>query len=211
MRKGKSMITSSSRPVAFLRAGLLLSCLALGGCVNLGGAEPPESLLTLTPTTSAPAGAAISAARGEALALHEPVVPAELDVLRVPVRIDDASLAYLKDAVWVERPAQLFRRLLAETIRTQSERVVLAGGDPAAREACKYAAVCRSLAIMRPSQRSLCVSMRPCWTVTGWSDNNVSKQLKQGSWLTLLQSVRRSIVRPMMLPDKLLTGSSSAL
>ena len=133
MRKGKSMITSSSRPVAFLRAGLLLSCLALGGCVNLGGAEPPESLLTLTPTTSAPAGAAISAARGEALALHEPVVPAELDVLRVPVRIDDASLAYLKDAVWVERPAQLFRRLLAETIRTQSERVVLAGGDPAAR------------------------------------------------------------------------------
>jgi len=133
MRKGKSMITSSSRPVAFLRAGLLLSCLALGGCVNLGGAEPPESLLTLTPTTSAPAGAAISAARGEALALHEPVVPAELDVLRVPVRIDDASLAYLKDAVWVERPAQLFRRLLAETIRMQSERVVLAGGDPAAR------------------------------------------------------------------------------
>lgn len=133
MRKGKSMTTSSSRPAAFLRAGFLLSCLALSGCVSLGGAEPPDSLLTLTPTASAPAGAAISAARGEALALHEPVVPAELEVLRVPVRIDDASLAYLKDAVWVERPAQLFRRLLAETIRTQSERVVLVGGDPAAR------------------------------------------------------------------------------
>ena len=133
MRKGKLMTTSSSQPAAMLRAGILLSCLALSGCVSLGGAEPPESLLTLTPATSAPAGASVSAARGEAIALHEPTVPAELDVLRVPVRIDDASLAYLKDAVWVERPAQLFRRLLAETIRTQGERVVLAGGDPAAR------------------------------------------------------------------------------
>lgn len=133
MRKGKSMTILSKRPASMLRAGFLVSCLALSGCVNLGGAEPPESLLTLTATTSAPAGAAVSAARGEAIALHEPVVPAELDVLRVPVRIDDASLAYLKDAVWVERPAQLFRRLLAETIRTQGERVVLTGGDPAAR------------------------------------------------------------------------------
>lgn len=133
MRKGKSMTTSSSRPAALLRVGFLFSFLALSGCVSLGGAEPPESLLTLTPTTSAPAGAAISAARGEVLALHEPAVPAELDVLRVPVRIDDSSLAYLKDAVWVERPAHLFRRLLAETIRTQGERVVLASGDPAAR------------------------------------------------------------------------------
>jgi len=133
MRKGKSVTTSSSHPFAMLRAGLLLSCLALSGCVSLGGAEPPESLLTLTPANSAPAGAGVSAAQGEAVALHEPSVPAELDVLRVPVRIDDASLAYLKDAVWVERPAQLFRRLLAETIRTQGERVVLVGGDPAAR------------------------------------------------------------------------------
>ncbi len=116
-----------------LRAGLALSFFALASCVSLGGAEPPESLLTLTPASTAPAGAALSAQQGEALALHEPSVPAELDVLRVPVRIDDANLAYLKDAVWVERPAQLFRRLLAETIRVRGERVVLSGGDPAAR------------------------------------------------------------------------------
>lgn len=117
-----------------LRRWIILApfTLALASCVSLGGAEPPDSLLTLTPANSAPAGAEISAARGEALALHEPSVPAELDVLRVPVRIDDANLAYLKDAVWIERPSQLFRRLLAETIRTQSERVVLPGGDPSA-------------------------------------------------------------------------------
>lgn len=133
MKKSKPMTRSVVWPATPLRSGFLLPVLALAGCVSLGGAEPPGSLLTLTPTSIAPAGAAISAQRGDALALHEPAVPAELDVLRVPVRIDDANLAYLKDAVWVERPAQLFRRLLAETIRTQGERVVLSGGDPAAR------------------------------------------------------------------------------
>ena len=132
MRKGELMTETVKLPAMLMRAGIMLSALSLGGCVSLGS-EPPERLLTLTPTTIAPPGAAVSANRGEALALHEPAVPAELDVLRVPVRINESSLAYLKDAVWVERPAQLFRRLLAETIRTQSERVVLPGGDPAAR------------------------------------------------------------------------------
>jgi len=32
--------------------------------------------------------------------------------------------------VWVEKPARLFRRLIAETIRTQSNRVVIDGDDP---------------------------------------------------------------------------------
>jgi len=127
------MPTSPKLSAALLRAGLALFCVALGSCVRFGGAEPPESLLTLTPVVSAPVGEVMSTGRSETLALYEPSVPAELDVVRVPVRIDDASLAYLKDAVWVERPAQLFRRLLAETIRARSERLVLAGGDPAAR------------------------------------------------------------------------------
>lgn len=117
-------------PRAAFAAALLAG---LGGCVSLGGAEPPESLLTLTAQDAAPAGSALTAARGEAIALQEPDVPAEIDVLRVPVRMGDARLAYLKDAVWVERPAQLFRRLLAETIRVRSQRVVVDGGDPAAR------------------------------------------------------------------------------
>lgn len=113
------------------RLGIAAPVLILGGCVSLGS-EPPSSLLTLTPETSAPAGSTVSASGNEAVALYLPTVPAELDVLRVPVRIDDASLAYLKDAVWVERPALLFQRLLAETIRVRAERLVLDGGDPAA-------------------------------------------------------------------------------
>lgn len=131
--KGRAMPFFAKGPAVLLRAGVAASLLALGGCVSLGGAEPPESLLTITPELTAPAGSALSAARGDAIALFEPTVPAQIDVLRVPVRIDDSSLAYLKDAVWVERPAQLFRRLLAETLRVRGERVVLSGGDPAAR------------------------------------------------------------------------------
>ena len=130
-RRAMPTLTLSGK--ALLRAACAASLLGLSGCVSLGGAEPPESLLTITPELSAPAGSSISAASGETIALHEPSVPAEIDVLRVPVQIDDANLAYLQDAVWVERPAQLFRRLLAETIRVRSERVVLVGGDPAAR------------------------------------------------------------------------------
>lgn len=117
----------------WLRAAYAASLLALTGCVSLGGAETPDSLLTITPELTAPAGSAVSAEGVETIALHEPSVPAEIDLLRVPVRIDDSNIAFLQDAVWVERPAHLFRRLLAETIRVRSERVVLAGGDPAAR------------------------------------------------------------------------------
>ena len=54
-----------------------------------------------------------------------------LDVVRVPVQVDDANIAYLKDAVWVDKPARLFRGLLAETIRTRSNRVVIDSDDPA--------------------------------------------------------------------------------
>ena len=135
MTMGGIMPSFTKRPRVTLRLALLAPMLALGGCVSLGGAEPPESLLTLTPEMSAPAGSAVSAARGQAIALNELAVPAEIDVLRVSVRIDPTNVAYLKDAVWVERPGQLFRRLLAEAIRVRTERVVLAGGDPLARGA----------------------------------------------------------------------------
>jgi len=105
--------------------------LALAGCVSLGGAKAPESLLTLTATTEAPAGTGASGNAAGALAVAEPDAPASIDVVRVPVQVDDANLAYLKDAVWVDKPARLFRRLLAETIRARSGRVVIDSDDPA--------------------------------------------------------------------------------
>jgi cholesterol transport system auxiliary component len=102
--------------------------LALAGCVSLTP-KPPESLLTLTPTRTAPAGATVAGNAASALAVIEPAVDQRLNVVRVPVQTSDASLAYLQDAVWVEKPARLFRQLLAETIRAGGSRLVVGEGE----------------------------------------------------------------------------------
>jgi cholesterol transport system auxiliary component len=53
-------------------------------------------------------------------------------VVRVPVQIDDTNVAYLKGAAWVERPARLFRALLAETLRGKTNTLVLEDSQAAA-------------------------------------------------------------------------------
>jgi cholesterol transport system auxiliary component len=55
----------------------------------------------------------------------EPETDAHLAVLRVPVQVDDANIAYLQGATWAERPARLFRALLAETLRVKTGRLVV--------------------------------------------------------------------------------------
>jgi ABC-type uncharacterized transport system auxiliary subunit len=55
--------------------------------------------------------------RSSALAMVEFEATRALDVTRVPVQVTDTQLAYLQDAVWVDRPARLFGQLVAETIR----------------------------------------------------------------------------------------------
>lgn len=101
----------------------------LSGCISLGGVEPPEQLLTLTPAASIPAGAAAEGEAAAALAVQVPAVTQRLNVNRVPVTTSDSSLAYLADAFWVEKPAQLFRNVLAETIRAKGNRLVVGGGE----------------------------------------------------------------------------------
>ena len=102
----------------------------LAGCISLGE-DPPASLLSLTPAAAVAPGTAISGDVANAIEVVEPDAPARLDVTRVPVQIDDTNVAYLKDAVWVEKPARLFRRLLGETIRARGNRLVIDGDDPA--------------------------------------------------------------------------------
>ena len=102
--------------------------LSLAGCISLGG-KPPEQLLNLTATSTAPAGASASGTSATALTVLDIRAPQELDVARVPVRINGSSLAYLKDAQWVEKPARLFERLLSETIRARGNRLVVTGTD----------------------------------------------------------------------------------
>ncbi|HYD25461.1 MAG TPA: ABC-type transport auxiliary lipoprotein family protein [Croceibacterium sp.] len=105
----------------------VLLALPLAGCVSLGG-KTPEQLLTLTPARAAPAGAGTTAQAESALAVIEPDAEQRLNVTRVPVQVSESSVAYLQDAVWVEKPARLFQALVAETIRAKGSRLVV-GGD----------------------------------------------------------------------------------
>ena len=108
--------------------GLVLAAtFLLAGCVSLGG-EVPDQLIVLTAQERAPAGELGSEA-GEEIVVLDPATDRRLDVARVPVQVDASTVAYLKDATWVEKPARQFRQLLAESIRVQTGRVVMEGGD----------------------------------------------------------------------------------
>ena len=114
--------TSRSAFAALAALGLL------SGCISFG-AEPPDQLLTLTSAASIPAGSATEGQANAAMAVQVPSVTQRLNVTRIPVITSDSSLAYLADAVWVERPASLFRNVLAETIRAKGNRLVANGGE----------------------------------------------------------------------------------
>jgi cholesterol transport system auxiliary component len=101
--------------------------MALTGCISFG-AEPPDSMLTLTSTATRDAGAGRTVTSAEAITVMPPIVPQEIRTQRVPVRTGATQVAYLKDAMWVEMPSALFGRLLGETIAARTGRVVL---DPA--------------------------------------------------------------------------------
>lgn len=112
-----------------LKAGCaILSAFLLAGCISFGP-EAPEQLLTLTPVNAAPVGAAAAGDSSAALAVTVPSTSQRLNVVRIPVLTSDSSLAYLQDAFWVEKPARLFQRLLAETIRAKGNRLVIGGGE----------------------------------------------------------------------------------
>lgn len=108
-----------------------LAALLLAGCVNLGGPKVPDTLLSLTPEAAAAPGTGASGTLSSAVVVLQPGAARRLDVQRVPVQVDEANVAYLKNAMWVERPARLLQRLIAETIRARSGRLVL-DDDPGA-------------------------------------------------------------------------------
>ena len=120
MRKGHPMMKKALLPA--------LLAIPLAGCVSLTP-EPPEQLLTLTPASTAPSGADVGGTAEAALAVVEPEAEQRLDVTRVPVQVNESSVAYLKDAVWIEKPTRLFRQLVAETIRARGGRLVVGEGD----------------------------------------------------------------------------------
>jgi cholesterol transport system auxiliary component len=135
-------------------AGLasLAAVLVLSGCVSFGK-DPPPTLFTLTASSVAPAGQAASGTVSEALTVLVPDAPQRLDVVRVPVQVDDATVAYLKDAMWVEKPARLFGHLLAETIRAKQSRFVIEGPDIRYAAATKLSGQLLDMGYDAPTQR----------------------------------------------------------
>jgi cholesterol transport system auxiliary component len=119
------MVPLSRMSAAAVALGLAL---ALAGCISFGK-DPPDTLFNLTPANVAAAGSGATGTAAQAISVLEPQASARLDVLRVPVQVDDASVAYLQDAQWVEKPARLFARLLEESIRATGTRLVVDGSD----------------------------------------------------------------------------------
>lgn len=107
------------------------TALALAGCISFGP-KPPPMLLNLTPSAQVAAGAVTTGTTSDAIVMAEPEAPVKIQVTRVPVQVDDSSVAYLEDAVWVDKPTRLFRALVAETIRSTSGKVVLDREDQVA-------------------------------------------------------------------------------
>ncbi len=111
-------------PKPYHAAITIALALTLGACVSFGGKAPP-SLLVLTATAGVANGTVKSGTAGDALVVLLPEAPRKLDSNRVPVQIDGSSIAYLKDAVWADKPARLIQLLLMETISAKSGRLVL--------------------------------------------------------------------------------------
>jgi len=114
-------LTKLAVPVAL---ALAVGACSLGGLLG-GGGKPPPVLFTLTPEAPAPADVARSASAGQAVTIQVPETPSELKVLRVPVQVAPTEVEYVTNLQWADTPDRLFQRLLSETVRRTTNRVVL--------------------------------------------------------------------------------------
>ena len=132
----------------------LLPALALAGCISFG-AKPPPSLLTLRTAEQVPVGQRQVAATSPAttrstLTLgNQPIATVtngplagsnsitvetisatqEIATNRVPVQATPTTVAYIKNALWVEPPARAFARVLSDTVTARTGRVVLSSSQ----------------------------------------------------------------------------------
>lgn len=120
-----SAMTNLARRAVILGLGVLLAA-----CVSFSK-DPPESLLSLSADAQVATGVAKSGQASESLLVERPEVPQKLETPRVPVDVDATSIAYVKDAVWVDKPAALFQKLLSETLAAQTGRLVLSDYEAA--------------------------------------------------------------------------------
>jgi cholesterol transport system auxiliary component len=115
------MATRKSSRIFLATLTMLLS----SSCVSFGGGKAPAALLVLSATNAVKNGTAQTGPAREALVVLQPEVPRKLDTNRVPVQVDNSSIAYLKGAIWADKPARLMQMLLMETIAAKNGRLVL--------------------------------------------------------------------------------------
>ncbi len=108
----------------FIRLALPSLILVTSGCVSFGSKAVP-SMLVLTSQHPVADGSLRSAVATDTMVIETPVVPQMLNTSRVPVYFGNNQLAYLKDAIWAEKPATLLQNLLIETISAKGKRLVL--------------------------------------------------------------------------------------
>ena len=116
-----------NRATRILAAGVLglsVSGCSVGGLLG-GGAKTPTTLQTLTPEAPDTGPMARTANAGEAVTVAVPAVAKELRTVRVPVQVSPTDIQYVTDLVWVDTPDRLFQRLVSETVRRTTSRVVL--------------------------------------------------------------------------------------
>ena len=113
-----------TRSVATIAFAAALSACSLGGLLG-GGAKTPPTLQTLTPEAPDPGAMTRTAAAGQALTVAVPTVAKELRTTRVPVQVTPTDVQYVTNLQWVDTPDRLFQRLVAETVRRTTNRVVL--------------------------------------------------------------------------------------
>ncbi len=111
------------------RAALAMTLLVtITGCAALGGGKAPPYLLTLTADAVPAAGAMRSSADARKLTVMVPAAPQKLRTPRIPVQQSDGAIAYVVEGQWVEAPARLFHRLLADTLAAKTGRLVIDEG-----------------------------------------------------------------------------------
>ena len=115
MNRLKSILVASLLPLTLSACGGLLG----------GGAKAPPNLQVLTPEAPDPGPITRSAAAGQAVTVAVPIVAKELRTIRVPVQVSPTNIQYVTGLQWVDTPDHLFQRLVAETIRRTTNRVVL--------------------------------------------------------------------------------------
>lgn len=105
-----------------------IAALSLSACVSFGG-KAPTQLLTLSSDARVPTGTVRTSSPGNSITVMDPETPKKLDTVRVPVQVDAVSIAYVKDAQWVDSPRHMFQKMLSETIAANGTTIVLDSGQ----------------------------------------------------------------------------------